>query len=56
MKVGLKVFNVVRSKRLDQIAVFLNQLYLKERLMNQLDFRHADIDSGNMKISMKIFS
>ena len=32
---------------LSQPSGFLNQLYLKKKLMNQFDFRHLVIDSRN---------
>ena len=34
-----------------QVAEFLNQL-----LMNECDFKHADIDSRNIKVSLQTFS
>ena len=33
----------------NQITEFLNQLYLKEEVVNQHDFWHADKDSRNVK-------
>ena len=33
----------------NDIAGFLNHLYLKKNLMNQLDFWHDDIDSRHVK-------
>ena len=33
----------------NDIKGFLNQLYPKNKLMNQLDFWHDDIDPGNIK-------
>ena len=33
----------------NQITEFLNQLYLKEEVVNQRDFWHADKDSRNVK-------
>ena len=33
----------------NQIAEFLNQLYFKLGLMNQLDFGHTDGNSRNVK-------
>ena len=32
-----------------EIAGFLNQVYLKKKLMNQLDFWHDDKDSRNIE-------
>ena len=31
------------------VVGFLNQLYLKKKMMNHFDFWHAEIDSGNVK-------
>ena len=38
----------------NQIAGFLNKLYLK-KLMNQLNFGHADKDSVKLKDVCKLF-
>ena len=35
---------------------FLNQLYLKKKMMNRIDFWHVDKDSRNVKPSLKILS
>ena len=32
---------------------FLNQQYLKKKMMNQIDFWHVDKDSRNVKPSFK---
>ena len=37
-----------------QIAELLNQLYLKQEVMNQRDFNYAGIDSRNVKESLYI--
>lgn len=39
----------------NQIAVFLNQLYLKSIRVNQRDFFHADIEWRKIKVDLKIF-
>ena len=36
----------------NQIATFLNQLYSRNELMNLLDFRYVDIESGNIEDSL----
>ena len=36
-----------------EIPGFLNLLYLKKRMMNQLDFWYADKDSVNVKYGLK---
>ena len=36
-----------------EITGFLNLLYLKKRMMNQLDFWYVDKDSINVKYGLK---
>ena len=40
----------------NQMTGFLNQLYLKKKMMNRVDFWHVDKDSRNAKPSLKILS
>lgn len=39
-----------------EVAGFLNQVYLKKKLMNQLDFWHDDKDSRSIEDGLYIFS
>ena len=40
----------------NQIAGFLNQLYLYKKIMKKPDFLHVDTDSQKLKIDQKILA
>ena len=40
----------------NDIAGFLEQIYLKKKLMNQLEFWYDDIGSGNIKHGLYFFN
>ena len=54
VKGGLKDFSWAESKMLsaNQIAEILNQLFLKQKPMNQFDFWHLDKDLRNVKCGL----
>ena len=48
------ILELAKMLSANQFSGFLNQLYLKKKLTNQLDLWHADIGSRNLRMIFKV--